>query len=427
MISRNRALVRSVAFGGLTKVGGGLVVVLGLPLIAHGLSVDAYAAFLKAMTSASIITLAFGAAGTVSVRDIARALKAGTDQLHAAERRTFGLFVVIATVTLAVAALATPFNLAASPHAGIIGFATLLVLLQGLAQWGEVNRVASRSDHLSSLWQFSGNVVILLLLIVFSRFGLLPVVMIYFAVPMVIQVAVFIHLMVQRRSWVVPRFSVGAVISDFRAMVPVAGNSFADYAKIFLSGLLVSRLSVAADFGLYMTLVLFAARLVNPLSLVTRPLMPAYLDALHHDDRHWLKAVRTALLIFASIAFIGGAGIVAMLDPSFFRAIIPEKLGEVSRPEIASLMLFLWGHGFTTLLTPLFYAADRDRLLWAVNGGFVGLGLVVGGLLTVHGGATAMLAAMAACSALAALTLLGFAALRLLSRDPANPLASASR
>jgi len=424
MISRNRALVRSVAFGGLTKVGGGLVVLLGLPLIAHGLSVEAYAAFLEAMTSASIVTLAFGAAGTVAVRDIARALNGSSDQLYAAERRTFGLFVVVAAGTLAIGTIATPFKLGATPHSSVIAFATLLVLLQGLAQWAEVHRVSSRTDHFSSLWQLAGNVAIFLLLIAFSRFGLLPVVLIYFAVPMVIQIAVFLQLMIQRGGWVTPGFSPGAVLGDFRAMIPVAGNSFADYAKIFLSGLVVSRVSGTADFGLYMTLVLFAARLVNPLSLVTRPLMPAYLDAMHHDDTRWLSAARTALMVFAGLAFLGGAGLIAVLDPILFEAVIPRKLGEVSRLEIASVVLFLWGHGFTTLLTPLFYAAGRDHLLFAVNGGFVGIGLMVGALLTINGGAAAMLSVMATCSALAALTLLGFAAFRLLSRIPANSLAT---
>ena len=401
MNTRNRLLLRSVGFGGLTKIVGSLVVFVGLPVIGHALSASDYAIFLKSMSAAGFATLFLGAVVSVAVRSLVDALASGrAADIRAAENSSAGLFILSVAAAVVVS---LPLILTSSTASmGEVFLAVGLAALTGMLMWGDSYRVALRTDHYSSLWQLGANSTMLLLLILLSRYGLTSVTLIYFGMPLVAQMAILVHLYRERPYRIRPSFETIKLRRQLAEITPLMANSLAEYGKVYGSGLVLSIVVGPGEYARFATIVLLVARLSNPLSLITRPLMPAYIDALHNHDARWLASAERGLVLLAALGAAAATLGSLLIDPAWLRWLIPSGLGSLGRTELFLAAMLLWGIGLTSLVTPIFIAGSRFVLFAAINAGMVIAGILAGLGLTILGHRPVMLATMAAGSALTA-------------------------
>lgn len=415
-LSRNRALARSILFGTLTKLGGALVALLGLPIIARSLDVANYADFLRAISLASALTMLVGAAHVVSVRDLSTALaKHDPQNLRETESSTFALYLCVALAGCFIATGLISSGLSGEPNRTLLVTVSVCVLVQGLLQWAEAYRVALRADHITSIYQLTSAIVMFALLVALREFGIWVISAIYFGVPLLTQAAIAAQLCRSHKPRLKPQITLRWFRGRIATVTPVLTNSAIEYAKIFGSGLALSRVSGEAAYAQHLTLLLLAARLVNPISLVTRPLMPAYIDAVHANDDRWLSRLRAglALTLVSTLAVSLLLGIT--VRPDLLHMVLPSEASNVSRVAFVGLLLFLWGHGSTTLLSPLFFAASRGKSLVWVNGSLVAAGILVGTLASHGNGASTMLVALGSATAATGAWALWFACRHLLS------------
>lgn len=418
MQSRNTLLIRSVLFGLFTKLGGTLIVVLGLPVIGHQLTIAEYSIFLKCLSVSSLILLGFGVSYVISAKDLAEAVSIGVKSgIKHAERKSAGLFVLLFGVSALGCAVALP-TVSEIEDLPVLALVASLALFQGLAAWGDAYRVALRTDHISSMWQLGGNLLMIGLLLAMGGGGFWVIIAIYFGIPVAIQTAILAHLWIEQRLRVVPEIRLGSILGHVGSMTPLVLNNLAEFGKIFGCGWIISEMSGDADYARYATLILLAARIVNPISLITRPFMPAYIDAREHGDDQWLRMVRLIFLAAATASLAGTLLLGGFVNPRLITWVLPPEVSAMTRLEIILIFLFVWGHGWAALLVPIFVAAGRAVLFSVVNAATVAAGLTIGALAAVGAGGVAVLAAVTAAATATAIYMAAFAIHRLIrARD----------
>lgn len=406
--SRNLVFFRSILFGAFARIGGTLAIFVGLPVIAHSLPPDQYATFLRSVSIVALGTLMYGAASTITVRTLANAVeKNDADWLVRTERETATFFLIVFAIAVIIALPAFVFAGVGSAATLALLTAFLLTQIQGVLLWSDSYRVALRSDHKVSSWQLLGTTMMVASLVAFSHFGLWATLVIYFGIPLLTQIGVTVQLARERRLHVQPLFQMDPILKQFRATIPVLLYGGSDYLKIFGSSLVVSLLTDNYEFARYSTIALFVSRLVNPLALITRPLLPAFINAMHERDAAWMRwASLTAILISAG-SMIGLLGVSYLFGPRLFDWILPEPLGAASLAEILCGALFFWGYAIVNLLVPFYVASGREVMLSATNAGFVAVGILSGAIATQHWGSVGMLLCMGlACTTMAAMLLI---------------------
>ena len=94
----------------------------------------------------------------------------------------------------------------------------------------------------------------------------------------------------------------------------------------------MGAISGEVEYAAYATIVLLVARFTNPMSLITRPLMPALLDAVARSDAAWLINARSAVLLTVGISVVLTA-VVGFFLPMVFVLLFPGVLQSVSEIE----------------------------------------------------------------------------------------------
>ncbi len=369
------------------------------------------------MSLAAAFGMAFGAAGAVFIRDLAKVASAKVgDAAVRVERRSLGLFV---TLTLAAVAVIIGLQLLrATNDAGfVISLALMLGVAQSAAHWADAYRVATRTDHVSSVWHLMGSLSMVALLAACAPHGLWAVVLVYFGCPALAQVGNFVQLAKSRKLGP-PEFAADGLLSQVRSMAPVLGGSLVDYTRIFGAGAILALGSNNSEYSRYLTLVLLASRLTNPLSLIVRPLVPAYLDAVSASDARWLVAVGNTLSGVALFSLLSVPVIALVIPVSALSWVLPHDASALTSGEIASLLLFVWGQSFSVLLTPIFLAAHRPFISLATNAGATAVGVLAGGIGLSLGYEGSMLTAMGVANASASILLIVYVRARLLSVPP---------
>lgn len=393
--SRNFTFLRSIGFGAFTKLAGSLVVFIGIPVIANSLTVGDYAQFLYAMSLGSFITLFLGGASTIATRRLALAHSSRSVHLVAsAENETLGLYVLIAMASLL---LGTGVSVLSAKHGGveILLLASVLAVAAGAFGFGEVNRIASRTDHISSLWFLLGNIVLLGTVLAFKDRGIQAVVVVYFGVPALFQLINLCDVWRSNRRVPMPEFNL-ALLSHLPALGWLLVNSVSEYAKIFLTGLVVAQVSSELEYVKYTTLVLIVARIINPVSLITRPLLPTYIDAVHHDDAAWLAGVRKLLIGLLATGLIIVLTVGALCDPAYVGWMLPAEARPISQIEFFLVILFGAAHGFSALLAPFFLSQHKGTVFLASANALTMLFALLAGAAAARAhGALGMLAALA--------------------------------
>ena len=219
--------------------------------------------------------------------------------------------------------------------------------------------------------------------------------MAYFALPVLNYGWLLFRIL--RRDPVVPTFSWAETQAALVHGAPLLLSGGIDYLKVFGSAALVGAISGEVEYAAYATIVLLVARFTNPMSLITRPLMPALLDAVARSDAAWLINARSAVLLTVGISVVLTA-VVGFFLPMVFVLLFPGVLQSVSEIEGYAIAAMLWGFVASALFGPVVVTFRRQGILAVWSAIWVVAGLVAGGigeLASIHG---AMLFAMALAS-----------------------------
>lgn len=393
-MNRNFALVRSILVGLSAKTMGAFLVFLGLPLIARHLQTVEYANFLTGMAVTSMFSILYGASNTSSVRALSFTLSAGSEEDFRSEfRMSMGACLVITLMSAVGFAIygTVMWQYGNELPIGTVT-AVLLTLLTGAFQWGDNYWVAARRDYISSIAQMGGGLAIVCLLIAFTsdkifnvNTTLVGVVVIYFGVPTFIAMSTAFLASWKSEINYEPIFSVPRLVGRMREMMPLCLNSLVDYMKIFGAPLILLYFTHVETYTHFATIVLFIARLTNPMSLITRPLLPAVIDAHAIGDAKWINNLK-AVLIVASVCiatFCIASSFI--LDPAWMEWVIPAGLGRVSRLEIFSGAILLWSQLQIASLMPLYVAKSLSNEYFLINC-FGILAGIAGGLVLIYVG-----------------------------------------
>jgi O-antigen/teichoic acid export membrane protein len=399
-MNRTFLMLRSVAFAFVTKMSGGATVFLALPIISHGVSANDYAGFLTTMNIAAAVGLLFLPFSIVYIRELAHAFATADPDLAAsATRNTFGshaTLTIAATGCLAIGVVAA-WNTFAITNSILIGI--ILNLIQMAASWGQLFRIADRSDYVTSIAQTASNFLMVICLVILSQneqLSALSVSVAYFGIPAIAELFVFFQLVISRRLALrIDRNAIAAFRARVPACIPLYLSPFADYVKVYASAMLVLISADAYNYILFSTSILLIARLVNPITLVTRPMMPAFIDALHREDTDWLRGLKYAL--FAAAA--AGGAIAALLPfcggKEILSFVFPKEVHDVSIFYVFFCSYFAFAYGLVALLAPLYIGAHRGTFYGISNLGFTVVGAGIGALLSSTLGAPAMMGALA--------------------------------
>lgn len=100
-----------------------------------------------------------------------------------------------------------------------------------------------------------------------------------------------------------PVFSLPNYVILLRTSIGYFWSGFCDYFRIYLPGVLMLALGLVMDQIFYSTIILLVARLVNPLSLIMRPLVPYFIAALHNFNHELIRLFRLTLVLMPLVMF----------------------------------------------------------------------------------------------------------------------------
>lgn len=363
---------------------------LALPIIGRSLSLDDYNSFLVAMTSGSATTLVFGAISVTGISSIAEADTPSARLMAIGETASFlaAVSVVLALISCGLFLLYRDVT----PGAWVIFIASMLTIAQGFLLSGDIYQVATGRGYLANVLQMLGSIVALALLLL-TPLNVASVTAIYFGVPAIVQMGVSVGAFRRPLPPLVRFTTLTQLASRLSALLPALINSVSDYLKIFGSAMVVGAIAGDLEYAVYSTLVLMAARAVNPISLFVRPILPAYLDAQIQQDVQWLR--KLSLLIAGGLAI---TTVLALAAATFFNLDLALKIlpqgAEFGRADLFALALFVVGHAFCTLQSPFFVVSALRSDYARVQLFSVIFGLVAGASLSSWGLQYGMLVAL---------------------------------
>lgn len=404
-------MIRSVAFAFVTKVSGAAMVFIALPIISHGLSADDYATFLTTMNIGAAAGLPFAPFEALYIREMARAFASEDHTLaRTAVRNTFGAntaLTLIVFIGLAIGLLAThsfiPFR--SSMLLGIV-----LFVLQIAASWGQSYRIAERSDYVSSIVQTICNVSMVAILAVLSMTQQMTdfsVSAVYFGIPALGALFIFCQILLNRRVRMrVDRSAFVALKDRVPECVPLYLGPVANYVRVYASSMLVLAASNSYNYIVFSTSIILIARLVNPVTLITRPMMPAFIDALHRNDILWLVRLKHAFFVAAAFGAVAAAILPFFLHEKIVYFAFPKDVHDVSIVYVIFCSYFAFAYALVALLAPLYIGSHRAALYGLFNLAFTLAAAVVGTLLCGKFGASAMMGALAVITTMCGIFLL---------------------
>jgi O-antigen/teichoic acid export membrane protein len=410
-MNRNFLMLRSVAFAFVTKLSGGATVFISLPIISHGLLPSDYASFLTTINITATAGLLFYSFGVLYVREIAHAFAKGDPHLiSAAIRNTFGSHVTLwstVTLCLAIGVLAAR-NVISLNNSILIGIA--LNSIQCAAGWAAIYRAANRSDHVSSIVQTFSNIAMVSCLYILSRNGGLSsasAALAFFGIPAAGDVIIFLQLVITKRlNLRIDRNAIPAFLARIPECVTLSLSPLADYMKFYGASMLVLLISNSYNYILFSASMVLMSRLVSPVTLITRPMMPAFIDALHRADLRLLDGLKRA---FFGAAALGTA--IAAIAPFFvsqqiLAAIFPKEVHDIPTIYLIFCSYFAFTYALIALLAPLYIGAHRASFFGMSNLGFTLAGAAIGALLCLKFDASAMMGSLAVMMAICSLFLL---------------------
>jgi hypothetical protein len=371
-------------FSAVAKVAAALTVAVGLPLIARVLSTADYSIFLQAISVSTLLGFVFWPLSTGTVTFVAK--QASSPNLERLVQPTLRPFALAGLVICLLTLLAMP---AAGLHP-FIALAVGLTAVQMTANWAESWRLALRTDHITSSFQAVASIAVVVAILLARSPSLFITGAIYFLVPAILATMSFALVFRGMRRAALLRAESGAGV-PLREAIALIFVATPDYGRIYGCGWILAVFASPEEYAKYFTIILFVARLVNPLSLITRPLLPAYLHALHAENASWIRR--------ANLAITGGCAAALVLIPLLALAVplphnlplLPDKWGLLNRSDIFFLALYCGSAIVAALVSPLYLATGRLVSYGVIGNAAIGLGLFIGWLMAPSGGAVAVI------------------------------------
>jgi O-antigen/teichoic acid export membrane protein len=317
------------------------------------------------------------------------------------------MFLLLGVMILPLALIAG-FYLTAKEFRGSIALATIAVIVTSVLGWADVFRLGHRRDHISSIFAAGSNISIISSVFVLYRYGLLSfhnLILIYFLFPLVWGLISFQQLVLSRQIRIRLTVSLGDCVRVLRDSTPLAGGVLSDYIRLYVSSLVAFYLASPQAYAIFSTVILLVTRLMSPISLLSRPLVPAYIDAISRQDYQWIAMFRQVMAAIAalSIALTLVAWLAAAIYPFGeirLGAILIEKT--LVGPYFASSMLLLVSTLFLVLLSSVYLAAEQMGIFSRVCLLANLAGVCSGASAMLFTGPVGLLAAVAIFNALAA-------------------------
>jgi len=134
--------------------------------------------------------------------------------------------------------------------------------------------------------------------------------------------------------------------------------------------------------------------------------MPAFIDALHRNDTKWLTGLKQLLFAATLIGAIGAGILPFCISKSALHFVFPKEVKDLSTLYIVFCSYFAFAYALVALLAPLYIGAHRTRLYGISNLSFTVAGGVLGAVLCMRFGASAMMGSLALMTTLCAIFLL---------------------
>ena len=408
---RNYLFMRSVTFSLAAKSLGFFVVFTCLPLAALSLNSLEYATFNYSMSVAGLFSVVFGPPSLLLVGNFAR-LSARGDKvgLKALAEVSISLFIwlalLISPFAICVAAYLSPPEFRSS-----VVLATVAVVGANVLSWADVFRLGLRKDHVSSGFALGNNITIIsgfLILYHNGRLSYATVMLVYYLCPFVWGAASLTQLMLAngyRVRLVAPIEECKGILVD---SLPLVNGTLADYVRLHVSSLVAFNLFTPSDYNVYSTVTLLIARVLNPVTLLSRPLIPAYIDAVALRDFKWLGRLRRGM------AVLGGLLLIAVIGSPILLLIIGTKgfsLGaiQLNHPEIVFYLiigaLLAAAQIYTAFLASIFLGAHRMATFSNANLAANVIGLIAGVAAFPFFGPNSLFACLSICNAICAVCL----------------------
>ena len=364
-MDRNYAFVRSVVFSTLTKIVGFFVVFGCLPLAALSLNTIEYATFNFSMTITGVFSIVFTPLSALLVSRFSHLSSlADDDSVRKLAESSFTMFLLLGALILPLALIASVY-LTATEFRGSIAWAMIALLFTNVLFWADVFRLGHRRDHISSIFGLANNVSIISFVYILYHHGLLSyfnLILIYYFSPLVWSFFSFLQLILSRRIRIRLTVSFEECIRILRDSTPLVAGVLSDYIKLYVSSLVAFYLASPQAYAVYSTIILLVARLTSPISLLSRPLIPAYIDAISRQDYRWIAMFRQVMAAIAalSVALTLVVWLAAAIHPIgeiHLGAIVIEK--NLVRPYLVSGMLLLVSALFLSLLASVYLGAQQ--------------------------------------------------------------------
>ena len=162
--------------------------------------------------------------------------------------------------------------------------------------------------------------------------------------------------------------------------------------------MLAFYLASPESYAVFSTVMLFIARLTNPVSLLARPLVPAYVDAIRRLDHAWIAklnhiAIWVISLAIASVAVVG-LGVMFITFADFRLGAIQIEAHEMKLYLVLGL-LFFWSSVIAMILASMYLAQRKMDQFSKASLIANSLAVTVGAALVVRFDAIALFAAIA--------------------------------
>ena len=364
-VDRNYAFIRSVLFSTLTKIFGFLVLFGCLPLAALSLNTIEYATFNFSMTIAGVFSIVFTPPAALLVSKFAHFSSLGDDEsVRKLTESSITMFLLLGVLVLPIAVFASFYLTAAEFRRSIVSV-VIVVLTTNVLSWADVFRLGHRRDHISSVFGLGNNILIMFFVFLLYRHQLLSffsLIAIYYLSPLIWALLSFLQLVLSRRFRIRLTVSFDECVRTLRDCTPLVAGVASDYVRLYVSLLVTFYLASPQSYAIYSTVILLVARLMNPISLLSRPLVPAYIDAISRQDYRWIAMLRQVMAAIAafSVALIPAVWLLAAIYPVgeiHLGAIIVEK--NLVRPYLVGGMLLLVSALFLSLLASIYLGAQQ--------------------------------------------------------------------
>ncbi len=410
-MDRNYAFVRSVLFSTLTKIFGFFVVFGCLPMAALSLNTIEYATFNFSIAISGAFSIAFVPPSALLVSKFAHLSSlADEDSVRKLAESSITIFLLLGVMILPLALIAG-FYLTVAEFRGSIALTTSAVIVTAVLGWADVFRLGHRRDHISSVFGLGSNISIISSVFILYRYGFLSfhnLILIYFLSPLIWGLISFLQLVLSRHIRIRLTVSLGDCLRTLRDCSPLVGGVLSDYIRLYVSSLVAFYLASPQAYAIFSTVILLVTRLTSPISLLSRPLVPAYIDAISRQDYRWIAMFRQVMAAIAALSvaltlLVWLASVIHPIGEIHLGAIVIEK--NLVRPYLVSGMLLLVSALFLSLLASVYLGAQQMVIFSRVCPLANLVGVCSGASAMLITGPVGLLAAIAIFNALAAIYL----------------------